>query len=53
MGLISSPAEQIARVISEAGGAQLARTLEGLRRALEVEQNPEKSTSEGGDQPSA
>ncbi|KAI0035147.1 hypothetical protein K488DRAFT_24285, partial [Vararia minispora EC-137] len=35
VGLISSPATQIAAVLNEASGGQLARTLEGLKKGLE------------------
>ena len=35
IGLISSPANQIAGILSQAGGGQLARTLEGFRKGLE------------------
>ncbi|KAJ7150363.1 hypothetical protein C8R46DRAFT_1124765 [Mycena filopes] len=35
VGLLSSPATQLAMVLSEAGGGRLARTLEGLKKGLE------------------
>jgi len=35
IGLISSPANQIAGVLVQASGGQLARTLEGFRKGLE------------------
>jgi ribosomal protein L10 len=35
VGLLSAPAAQLAMVLGEAGGGQLARTLEGLKRGLE------------------
>lgn len=37
LGLISAPAAQLAGVIGAAGGGQLARTLEGFRKGLEME----------------
>lgn len=43
VGLISAPAAQLARVLGEASGAQVARTLEGLKRALEAEQDGSKT----------
>ncbi|KAF8652872.1 hypothetical protein AX16_004093 [Volvariella volvacea WC 439] len=39
VGLLSSPGMQIAGVLSQAGGARLARTLEGLKKSLEEEAN--------------
>jgi len=41
LGLISAPAMQIAGVLTQAGGAQLARTLEGFRKGLEMEEQGE------------
>ncbi|KAI0067991.1 hypothetical protein BV25DRAFT_1818347 [Artomyces pyxidatus] len=38
VGLLSSPATQLAGVLSEASGGKLARTLEGLKKGLEEEQ---------------
>jgi len=38
LGLISAPAMQLAGVLNEAGGAQLARTLKGFRKGLEMEE---------------
>jgi ribosomal protein L10 len=35
VGLLSSPATQLAVVLSEASGGKLARTLEGLKKGLE------------------
>jgi ribosomal protein L10 len=35
VGLLSSPATQLAAVLSEASGGKLARTLEGLKKGLE------------------
>lgn len=35
VGLLSSPAAQLAMVLGEASGGQLARTLEGLKKGLE------------------
>ncbi|KAF5368169.1 hypothetical protein D9758_018423 [Tetrapyrgos nigripes] len=35
VGLLSSPATQLAAVLSEASGGKLARTLEGFKKALE------------------
>lgn len=35
VGLLSAPASQIAAVLGQAGGGQLARTLEGLKKGLE------------------
>ena len=37
VGLLSSPAVQLAAVLGEASGGKLARTLEGLKRGLEGE----------------
>lgn len=45
VGLLSAPSAQLAALLNEAGGAKLARTLEGLKKSLEEEQ--------GGEQPSA
>ncbi|THH09322.1 hypothetical protein EW145_g2101 [Phellinidium pouzarii] len=41
VGLISSPAAQLAMVLGEASGGRLARTLEGLKRGLEEESKVE------------
>ncbi|KAH8110597.1 hypothetical protein DFH11DRAFT_1619169 [Phellopilus nigrolimitatus] len=38
VGLLSSPAVQLAMVLGEAGGGKLARTLEGLKKGLEDKQ---------------
>ncbi|KDQ63094.1 hypothetical protein JAAARDRAFT_29090 [Jaapia argillacea MUCL 33604] len=35
VGLVSSPGQQIAGVLGQAGGGRLARTLEGLKKSLE------------------
>ncbi|KAI0348224.1 hypothetical protein BDW22DRAFT_66074 [Trametopsis cervina] len=35
VGLLSAPSAQLAAVLNEAGGAKLARTLEGLKKSLE------------------
>ncbi|KAH7915680.1 hypothetical protein BJ138DRAFT_1054147 [Hygrophoropsis aurantiaca] len=43
VGLLSSPAMQLAMVLSEASGGKLARTLEGLKKGLEETQNAEAS----------
>ncbi|PFH48389.1 hypothetical protein AMATHDRAFT_149972 [Amanita thiersii Skay4041] len=37
VGLLSSPGMQLAAVLNEAGGAKLARTLEGLKKSMEEE----------------
>jgi ribosomal protein L10 len=37
IGLLSSPGAQLAGVLSEASGGKLARTLEGLKKSLELE----------------
>ena len=37
VGLLSQPAMQLAAVLNEAGGAKLARTLEGLKKSMEEE----------------
>ncbi|KAG7099871.1 hypothetical protein E1B28_001674 [Marasmius oreades] len=39
IGLLSAPGAQLAGVLSQAAGGQLARTLEGLKKSLEEEQN--------------
>ncbi|ESK96258.1 hypothetical protein Moror_7248 [Moniliophthora roreri MCA 2997] len=39
IGLLSAPGAQIAGVLGQAAGGQLARTLEGLKKALEEEQS--------------
>jgi ribosomal protein L10 len=38
VGLLSSPGAQLAAVLSEASGGKLARTLEGFKKSLEVEE---------------
>lgn len=38
VGLLSSPATQLAAILSEASGGKLARTLEGLKQGLEESQ---------------
>lgn len=38
VGLLSAPSMQLAALLNEAGGAKLARTLEGLKKSLEEEQ---------------
>lgn len=40
VGLLTMPASQIAALLNEAGGAQLARTLEGLKKSLEEDSAP-------------
>ncbi|KAF8167560.1 hypothetical protein B0H34DRAFT_682311 [Crassisporium funariophilum] len=40
VGLLSAPAAQLAAVLSEASGGQLARTLEGLKKGLEEASDP-------------
>ncbi|KAF8633527.1 hypothetical protein AX15_001333 [Amanita polypyramis BW_CC] len=37
VGLLSQPATQLAAILNEAGGAKLARTLEGLKKSMEEE----------------
>ena len=37
VGLLSAPAAQLSMVLNEAGGAKLARTLEGFKKSLEPE----------------
>ncbi|KIJ53584.1 hypothetical protein M422DRAFT_25428 [Sphaerobolus stellatus SS14] len=49
LGLISSPAAQIVGVLNSAGGAQLARTLDGFRRGLEMAQEQEQGGKSAGD----
>jgi ribosomal protein L10 len=44
VGLLSSPAVQLAAVLSEASGGKLARTLEGLKKGLEENQGAEASS---------
>lgn len=44
VGLLSSPAVQLAAVLSEASGGKLARTLEGLKKGLEESQDAEASS---------
>lgn len=41
VGLLSSPAMQLAAVLSQASGGHLARTLEGLKKGLEEQQQRE------------
>jgi ribosomal protein L10 len=43
LGLINAPAAQLARLVGEAGGGQLARTLEGFRKGLEMEAEVDKA----------
>jgi ribosomal protein L10 len=46
VGLLSAPAAQLAAVLSQASGGQLARTLEGFKKALEEEgQSAEQAAS--------
>lgn len=45
VGLLSTPAMQLAAVLSEASGGRLARTLEGFKKGLEEGQNAEASSS--------
>lgn len=44
VGLLSSPAVQLAGVLSQASGGQLARTLEGLKKGLEEAEGSSSST---------
>ena len=44
IGLISSPANQIAGILVQAGGGQLVRTLEGLKKGLEDAEGDANST---------
>ena len=43
VGLLSQPGMQIAALLNEAGGAKLARTLEGLKKSMEEETPPTSS----------
>jgi hypothetical protein len=45
VGLLSTPAMQLAAVLSEASGGKLARTLEGLKKGLEEGQSAEEPPS--------
>lgn len=45
VGLISSPAVQLALVLGEASGGRLARTLEGLKKGLEEEDTTKNAES--------
>ncbi|KAF9786896.1 hypothetical protein BJ322DRAFT_1004100 [Thelephora terrestris] len=45
IGLISSPANQIAGILGQASGGQLARTLEGFRKSLEDAEGNTNSTT--------
>ena len=45
VGLLSTPAMQLAAVLSEASGGRLARTLEGFKKGLEEEQSTEAPPS--------
>lgn len=45
VGLLSTPAMQLAAVLSEASGGRLARTLEGLKKGLEEGQSAEEPPS--------
>lgn len=44
VGLLSAPSAQLAAVLSQASGGQLARTLEGFKKALEDGEAPEKAS---------
>ncbi|KIK70450.1 hypothetical protein GYMLUDRAFT_32472 [Collybiopsis luxurians FD-317 M1] len=44
VGLLTAPSAQLAAVLSQAGGGQLARTLEGFKKALEEGEAPEKAS---------
>jgi ribosomal protein L10 len=44
VGLLSSPAVQLAAILSEASGGKLARTLEGFKKGLEESQSAEASS---------
>ena len=48
VGLLSSPATQLAGVLSQASGGRLARTLEGLRKGLEETQSSESGPNAPG-----
>ncbi|KAJ3758146.1 hypothetical protein EV360DRAFT_70561 [Lentinula raphanica] len=43
VGLLTAPSAQLAAVMSQASGGQLARTLEGFKKALEDGEAPEKA----------
>ncbi|KZS96918.1 hypothetical protein SISNIDRAFT_407063 [Sistotremastrum niveocremeum HHB9708] len=43
VGLLSSPASQLAGILGEAAGGRLARTLEGYKKGLEEEEQPTSS----------
>ncbi|KAF7968935.1 hypothetical protein HWV62_28826 [Athelia sp. TMB] len=45
VGLLSSPATQLAGILSQASGGQLARTLEGLKKSLEEGQGAQDAQS--------
>ncbi|KAI0686643.1 hypothetical protein BC835DRAFT_1379209 [Cytidiella melzeri] len=45
VGLLSAPSSQLAALLNEAGGAKLARTLEGLKKSLEEGQSPAAPTA--------
>ncbi|KAL5494793.1 hypothetical protein ACEPAI_255 [Sanghuangporus weigelae] len=47
VGLISSPAVQLAMVLGEASGGRLARTLDGFKKALEDGQTTKEETTSG------
>jgi ribosomal protein L10 len=42
VGLLTAPSAQLAAILSQASGGQLARTLEGFKKALEDGEAPEK-----------
>lgn len=44
VGLLTAPSVQLAAVLSQASGGQLARTLEGFQKALEDGEAPEKAS---------
>jgi ribosomal protein L10 len=46
VGLLQSPAVQLALVLQEASGGRLARTLEGLKKGLEEDQNQTQTQAE-------
>ncbi|KAJ4485589.1 hypothetical protein J3R30DRAFT_3440645 [Lentinula aciculospora] len=43
VGLLTAPSAQLAAVLNQASGGQLARTLEGFKKALEDGEAPEKA----------
>ncbi|KAI0094385.1 hypothetical protein BDY19DRAFT_879967 [Irpex rosettiformis] len=45
VGLLSAPSSQLAALLNEAGGAKLARTLEGLKKSLEEKEDGASSSA--------